>query len=183
MHQPVLKKGKRYILYRWLVGIGFILCFSFFLLFLFSAVSASKLTFLFFLGAFICGTPLSVLCVSAIIFNLDYSVLGRFQRTPWPEDPPLETYRLVSAISRTWSDFMIFPSGLGINILLLGKVFIHREQMLSLVPASFSTLWRHELDHNSTEFISPIRFNNKELYLSLQAMMKTKPEKKAAGEV
>lgn len=117
------------------------------------------------------------LIVTLMLFSLaispfKYSVFGPYKRRPFPNEKPLlekSTSGRISLMSvyGPLIKFVVFPSGLGMSILSIGKVFIPTHYFVQ-VDAHF--VGSYKLEHNSPEVRSPIIFYNKDLYESLQKL-------------
>lgn len=68
------------------------------------------------------------------MFPFDYSILGSYERTPFPTDEePIDVSN--AAISTNIPiTLKVYPSGLGVDIFIAGKVFIPKEKIMSIEP-------------------------------------------------
>lgn len=117
------------------------------------------------------------LIVTLLLFSFamspfKYSVFGPYKRRPFPNEKPLlekSTSGRISLMSvyGPLIKFVVFPSGLGISILNIGKVFIPTHYFVQIDTHFMGS---YILKHNSPEVRSPIIFNNKDLYESLQKL-------------
>ena len=107
-----------------------------------------------------------LMLLSFIITPFNYSVFGPYKRRPFPNEKPLFEKSTSGRISLMTVygpliKFVVFPSGLGISIFGIGKVFIPSHYFVQTTPHFVSS---YKLKHNSPEVRSPIIFNNKDLY-------------------
>ena len=114
----------------------------------------------------------TLMLLSFAISPFKYSVFGPYKRRPFPNEKPLlekSTSGRISlmSVSGPLIKFVVFPSGLGISILGIGKVFIPTHYFVQI---NTHLLGSYKLKHNSPEVRSPIIFNNKDLYESLQKL-------------
>ncbi|MDD2891224.1 MAG: hypothetical protein PHE49_11405 [bacterium] len=105
-------------------------------------------------------------------FPLNFSIFGRYERTPLPEEKPL--YRWASSNCRIGRWFngtvsiLIYNSGLGISMFGVGKAFIPFENITELKKGF---LWKGVLIHSYQEIRSPICLPFK-IIRTLQGIMK-----------
>jgi len=128
--------------------------------------------------SFIILVPTGFILQSVVYYPYRYSLLGSYKRSPLPEDEQilltgssiiffingLPTFSVpIPYINRIQNRLLVFPSGLGIHILGYGKVFIRKEDFVSLE----SNMLTYSLHHNSNEIKSPISFINKKVFYKL----------------
>jgi len=167
--KPKLKSNKRYflilyclvILFIWPIGLLWIAFEGLF-----------QYTNLYVLVMASQALIVALMLLSLVITPFKYSVFGPYKRRPFPNEKPLlekSTSGRISLMSvyGPLIKFVVFPSGLGISILGIGKVFIPTHYFVQ-INTHFSGSYK--LKHNSPEVRSPIIFNNKDLYESLQKL-------------
>ena len=167
MLQPKPKTHRRYLLYRLYIPVVYI----WFMVWLVTWIAAfadagppSALQTTAFGILFPCfaGAVLMILNLGA--FPFEYSILGRFERTNFPNERPIlvrtGSWGEIGSFRATVPFFgwYVYTSGLGISILGFGRVFIPLEYIdaLSERGGSFLTGRRYELVHSSPEVRGPI---------------------------
>jgi hypothetical protein len=177
MLQPLPKKNKRYIWYRWYVAIVFTFAPFAFIYWIITCVSGGPSTLaiatisvffpLFFIAI--------VILLSIFAFNFEYSMLGNLQRTSFPDTNPIyktNTWGQIGPSRVSVMTFYVYPSGLGIEIMFLGKVYIPKEYFNSIKTQGVNFMQgRYELNTASPEVSGPIDFMDKKLFENLQAIM------------
>ncbi|HUY92687.1 MAG TPA: hypothetical protein VMV10_28360 [Pirellulales bacterium] len=100
------------------------------------------------------------------IFNFDYSVFGKYRRTPLPSEAPLfEIYGSSGRIAKwrfslplvTW---ILFSQGIGIKLWPVGDVFVPRDEIDSLELRGGFLGLTSELTHHCPEVRGPIGVPN-----------------------
>lgn len=164
-----LKSGKRLAHYRTFFAAGMVLsCIllpGFFVLLMLSpdrflSVLPAFLVFVALFGV------LMLMFWNLVIFGYDFSLLGPYERTPHPQERPI--YRVLGwgriGVWRFRAPFplliwTVYPSGLGISMLGIGKAFIPTAKIVSLQWSALSLLvfWTpYKLVHSSEELPSPL---------------------------
>ena len=169
------KSHQRYILYRIYVALILIAEFFFAFLWMTSIAANGEPSGLQTIGFFVLFPFFGVavfMVMSAFVFPFEYSILGDLERTPFPNEQP------ILKIGKTWGQigyfrgtipffsWYVYPSGLGISILGIGKVFIPTECIKSLNEdgGSFFSTSRYQIVHTSPEVNGPIYLPDKELF-------------------
>ena len=99
-------------------------------------------------------------------FSFDYSVFGKYRRTPFPSETPLHEITLSYAIIgkvRTGPlvIWLLYRHGIGIKIVTIGDVFLPLDEVDTLeIRGRFLGL-TSELIHHCPEVASPIGVPNK----------------------
>ena len=131
------------------------------------------ITPIFFL---VLGTDL-VMLFNLGAFTYDYSVLGRYKRTPLPDEAPILKQRgRFGRVGYLWMTsplitWILYPSGLGIIMFGVGKAFIPIKNIVEVkVDKTFPyPFWPpYEVLHNSPELNNPIILPNRKLFDTLQ---------------
>lgn len=93
-------------------------------------------------------------------FPFPYSIFGRFRRTRFPRETPdcvvAHSWIVIGRHFRsTWPSvtWTVFPSGIGISIELIGRVFIPKEHILRVRR---DWVGRGVLEHTSVEVRTPL---------------------------
>lgn len=103
--------------------------------------------------------PAIFMLFSIFVFPWKYSLFGEFERTKFPEETPILhnpcSYGKIAFFHGTipFFSWTVFPSGLGISILGVGKVFIPARNIQKLESGFFLS---YVLTHNCPEVYNPI---------------------------
>jgi hypothetical protein len=126
-----------------------------------------------------------LMIMNAFVFNFKYSILGHLERTAFPNEQPVLTKTwqwgllgsgrlgLFRATSINW---YVFPSGLGISIPGIGKVFIP-EKYIKEINENVKWFYLYscyQLVHTSPEVRSPVLFRDKELFETLRTVVRNR---------
>lgn len=121
--------------------------------------------------------PAIFLLESIAIFPFKFSVFGRYERTPLPQEKPLLIQKYSWGqikwfhASPPFFNWYVYPSGLGISIIGCGKFFILTEDIVSIEKYF---LQGYKLIHNSPEVRNPIIFPGKRIFEALQDAAKSR---------
>lgn len=119
--------------------------------------------------------PALFMVFSWAVFPWDYSIFGRYERTPFPSGEPILKYRSswgkiswfhASIPFFTWS---VYTSGLCIAIFGVGKVFIPVENIVELKSGFIRG---YKLRHNCPELRNPVTLPNKRVFEAIQDILK-----------
>ena len=118
--------------------------------------------------------------MSVFVFRMEYSVLGDLERIPFPNEEPIakfaNTWGRIGSFRGTvpFFSWYIYPSGLGISIWGIGRVFVPADCIESLNEDSDSlfSASRYEIIHNSPEVNSPIYLPSEMIFDKLRTIMK-----------
>jgi hypothetical protein len=122
--------------------------------------------------------------VTLLAFNFDYSAFGKFERTPFPDQPVIlkERFRW-GLIGYSWNNFpptwYVFPSGLGIELWRGGKGFIPVSSFWSLKKEEGLVLYGtpYQLEHDSPEVRSPIYLPDYAVFKAVQQIYQSHKDK------
>jgi hypothetical protein len=177
-----LKQHRRYIFYRiytlvvWGGGSIWII-YS-----LFSVANNQGLSIIQGIGfaiLFPCFGAAVIMIMSIFVFPFDFSIFGHLERTHFPSEKPIlevgGTWGMVGIFRGTipFFSWLVFPSGLGISILGMGKVFIPAAQIrgLSKTKGLYFFTKRYKLEHSSPELYGPVYFGDSGLFDALKALV------------
>jgi hypothetical protein len=135
----------------WVLGIGYYLDLL--------LVQRNKFAPLLLVLAVPSGAVVVLMILNACVFPIAYSVFGDRARTPFPKDvDPMEvpaSWIRLRAFSSTRPTvtWLIFPTGLGIEIFAIGRVFLPFSSIVSFEPAGQGAfcIW-----HACPELRSPV---------------------------
>ena len=114
--------------------------------------------------------PVVFMLFSVCVFTFNFSIFGKYMRTPWPEERPIAEHSHSSGRVKwvggtipffTW---VLFPSGLGFSIMFVGRGFIPLRCMSRIDKGAFACT----LTHESEEVRSPVSFPHEDIYACLQ---------------
>lgn len=178
------KKHKRYIFYRLYVPVVYA---GFFILFISWMISAannrepSNIQIIGFILLFPSFGAAVLMIMSVFVFPFEFSIFGPLDRSHFPSEQPISkfigTWGMVGIFraSIPFFNWYVYPSGLGISILGIGKVFIPSENIKELkevkgFPTIFTTFFtsRYRLIHNSPEFHGPVYLPSRSLFETLK---------------
>lgn len=161
-----LKKHKRYLFYRIYCLAVMIVCNVTFL-----QSDSHHMALLYPLAI-----PAMFMLSNWAVFSWDYSVFGKFERTPLPEDSPLLEQKFswghlgrFSGEIVPFVTWRVYRTGLGISILGAGTVFIPSADLVSL-EESGRFFPGYKLKHSSQEIPSPITIYSKRVFEALKAL-------------
>ncbi len=178
MEQPVLKPHMRYIFYR---------VYAITALLLWNAIGIWEITtmgegseprYLFLLIPFF--MPALVMVFNLFAFPFRYSIFGRCKRRGLPNETRVLkqgfSWGRIGWLSATVPFFTwyVFPSGLGVSVLAVGRAFVPVGQMIRLSSGFFSG---YKLWHTSPEVRSPIRLPNRAVFEAVQFIKRRYEEK------
>lgn len=125
---------------------------------------------------------LGVYCtLNLLVFPFNYSMLGKYERSPFPKEEPVRKHR--GAFFSLWSwvnislifhtswplyTWSIYATGVGIEFTLVGKAFIPVENIVQ-IKRVFPGIYR--LRHSSPEVRNPIYFSDSDVYCSMQYVL------------
>ncbi|MFC2050436.1 hypothetical protein ACFLTN_04590 [Chloroflexota bacterium] len=189
------KSHKWYLLFRLYVAIVFIgsiiFLISWFVAFA-SDQGSSSSQMMWFAVWFPCFSIAVFMIMNAYVFRFKYSILGHLERTAFPNE------QSVLIKTGSWGQFglfrtsiplfnwYIFPSGLGISILGIGKVFISEKYIKEINEngKSFYSSSHYQLVHISPEMHRPVFILDKAVFETLRTVVRMEPSKnehRAAG--
>ena len=161
MMQARLKAGKKYVFCRVYCLIA-VVAWNFFGIF--GASKTPPYVMVFLMPVFmVIIVPAIFMVINWGVFPWQYSTFGQYERTSLPQGPPIfenggswGKIALVHASMPffTWS---VYPSGLGISILGIGKVFLPIEQITELKSGFLGC----KLRHTSPELRNPVTLPKK----------------------
>ncbi len=117
--------------------------------------------------------PAMIIAFSVFAFPIKYSLFGTRKRTLFPEEAPIKEER------HTWGRvgffyasipffrWTVFPSGLGIVAIGIGRAFIPIKEIVTLRTCSSGG---YELLHSSPELRNPVILPSKRIFESLQSL-------------
>lgn len=126
--------------------------------------------------------PYVFMFFNLLVFKFNYGIFGRFKRTSIPAEAPLikdiHSYGVAGFLSAsvpffTWS---VYPSGLGINILLIGRGFIPIEKIIKVQKINVILCDLYRIKHNSPEIRNPVIMPSKKLFDTLQGLVSKRVE-------
>ncbi len=137
------------------------------------AVLHNESAAVFFLGGMgVVGVPWLGVIFNVCAFPWSYSVLGRLTRTSFPSEEPVAAFHgcwaRVGNLRMTWpcASWLVFSSGLGMRIDIIGKAFLPLETILA-----WEQRWiGYTVYHNSPEVRSPLAMPEKVYTALAQAM-------------
>jgi hypothetical protein len=173
------KSHSRYIFYRYYIAVVYLAVIIWGIFWILSFAADREPTIAQVIGfgvLFPCFAVAVFILMSIFVFPFNYSVLGSLERTPFPNEKPIlkvtGTWGQIGVFRGTMPFFSwyIFPSGLGISILGIGKAFIPVKQMKSLNRTSNLMIWGspYEVTHTSREINEPIYLPEKNLFEALK---------------
>ncbi|MFH1403306.1 MAG: hypothetical protein ABIH11_03450 [Candidatus Altiarchaeota archaeon] len=133
-----------------------------------------------------CMIPAAFMLFSIFIFPWQYSMFGRLERTGFPDEKPVYARKysygrigLFNA-SSPFIDWIVFPSGLGVNIRPGGKAFIPLEKIdlegktkTMTDRMVFFTPFEKRIGHTSEEINGPL-WAPKGVYEALEELKRKK---------
>jgi hypothetical protein len=161
------KTHHRYIFYRIFVVLAFMAMFIFTFYWMASFFTNAEPPKILAIG-FAIVIPLFIVAIfmfmSVFVFGFEYSTLGNLERTPFPDEKP------ILKIDRTWGQiglfrgtipffsWSVYPRGLGISILGMGKVFVPIEDIkeLNMGEGPYTTVISNQIVHRCPEVNGPI---------------------------
>jgi len=117
--------------------------------------------------------------MSLFVFAFEFSIFGPLERSPFPNEKPVlkenGTWGQIGLFRGTFPFFSwhVFPSGLGISIFGIGKVFIPAEQIKGLSEETGLKFFkgRYILKHSSPELLNPVYLPNSRLFEALKVFL------------
>ena len=179
MPQPELKPNKIHILILVCMLVIWVLCAPILLVLLVVYPNSLILKIFFPIACLLIGTLLLIIS-NLGAFRYDYSIVGRYKRKPLPNESPIMKqcgsfgwfgHLFITMPFVTW---IIYPSGLGIIMFGVGKVFISTENIKELKEdKSFPyPIWPpYRLFHNSEELYNPVVIPSKKLFEAIKLLL------------
>jgi hypothetical protein len=177
-----VKSHKRYIFYRiyaptvWVIGL---IWGIFWIITAVNNQQPSTIQIVVFALLFPCFGIDVFMILSLFVFPFDYSIFGRFERTPFPDEEPVlkktKSWGQIGLFRATipFFNWYVYPSGLGISILGIGKVVIPAESITEFNRKGGLGFWGtpYEVLHKCQELHDPIYLPNSELFEQLQTIV------------
>jgi hypothetical protein len=164
LFKPNQKSHKWYLFYRFFIAITLIGMLVWGVSWIADSIAsrAPSVVQLIGLGILIpCFMIAAFMLMSLIVFPFKFSILGNLERTPFPNEQPVlrktGTWGRIGLFRATipFFNWILFPSGLGISIPGIGKVFIPINRLhLNKTSKSFSN--NYQIIHDSPEVHGPI---------------------------
>lgn len=104
------------------------------------------------------------------IFPAPFSIFGRYQRTPFPNEEAIITRWSIGEVLVVGGPLglRVYPSGLGVS--LIGRAFIPLKNIVDIKENKIT--WT--IEHNSPEIYSPITIINSKIANELQKLLTQK---------
>jgi hypothetical protein len=177
------KKNKNYIIFRIYAPVIWVCVLIWGIFWLISAARDSEpnsvqlITFGILFPLF--GIDIFML-MSIFVFPFEFSIFGHLERTHFPDEKPTlkktGTWGAIGILFRATVPFFswyVFPSGLGISILGMGKAFIPAENIKELKDIKGMGIFtgRYMLTHNSSELHGPVYLPDKQVFEALKVLL------------
>ena len=97
------------------------------------------------LGGLMVGPPTVFMLLNLAAFPFDYSVFGRYRRTPPPEDEPLAEEDCGAQVGsfRGWCVASLYTTGLGLRLPPYGPAFLPFAHIVAVERGWFRTTLHH----------------------------------------
>ncbi len=177
-----LKHHKRYLFYRIYTPVVWV-SFCIFVIFWWISVATNKepsaSQMIAFGILFPCFGAAVFMIMNLFVFPPEFGIFGTLERDHFPSEQPIlkitGSWGIVGLLRATTPFFSwrVYPSGLGISILGIGKVFVPKQQIKRLSKQkglSFFTA-RYKLLHNSPELYNPVYFGDSKLFEALRVLL------------
>lgn len=101
--------------------------------------------------------PMVSMTLTLGAFPVDYSAFGKFNRSPLPAEMALKVFAwggvLIGTGMNAPGTLIVYPSGLGLKLILVGKVFLPRNSIDALERTRW---WGVALHHHWPEIRTPV---------------------------
>lgn len=102
--------------------------------------------------------PLVSMTLTLGAFPVEYSAFGKLKRSPLPVETPLKVFAgggvLIGNGMNAPGTLIVYPSGLGLKLILVGTVFLPRDSIDALQRSRW---WGVALHHHCPEIRTPVR--------------------------
>lgn len=178
-----LKQHRRYIFYRIYVAVIWLSVLIWGIFWLISAATNQEPSIIQIIGFCILFPTFGVavfMLMSLFVFPFEFSIFGSFERRRFPDEQPIlrivGSRGMVGLWSTTtpFSSWYVYPSGFGVSIVGIGKIFIPTENIKYLKDTKVLGIFmggRYKLLHNSPELYNPVRFSYSRLFKSLKSIL------------